>query len=190
MEQRDNLRQAPPGHSDGTATGAARDCRRAHRPGAHFAAPDRMQRPPAIRRAAALQKRMQHLQGVVELDAAHGIPRAPDAGTQAPARAERRRRRLEGAIRRVRQRETGRRAQLRRAMTCRSTGCARACARRFEQVNTLMARQGQLIETVAINELKARGERLEALPDAGSLCGRRQLRPRDEIAGDGGGGGR
>jgi hypothetical protein len=29
------------------------------------------------------------------------------------------------------------------------------------QVNTLMARQGQLIETVAVNELKARGERLE-----------------------------
>jgi hypothetical protein len=29
------------------------------------------------------------------------------------------------------------------------------------QVNTLMARQGQLIETVAINELKSRGERLE-----------------------------
>jgi tetratricopeptide (TPR) repeat protein len=31
----------------------------------------------------------------------------------------------------------------------------------LEQVNTLMARQGQLIETVAINELKSRGERLE-----------------------------
>ena len=31
----------------------------------------------------------------------------------------------------------------------------------LEQVNTLIARQGQLIETVAINELKARGERLE-----------------------------
>jgi hypothetical protein len=30
------------------------------------------------------------------------------------------------------------------------------------QVNTLIAQQGQLIETVAINELKARGERLEA----------------------------
>ncbi|MGH7463218.1 MAG: hypothetical protein ACREMA_19600, partial [Longimicrobiales bacterium] len=29
------------------------------------------------------------------------------------------------------------------------------------QMNTLMARQGQLIETVAINELKTRGERLE-----------------------------
>jgi hypothetical protein len=31
----------------------------------------------------------------------------------------------------------------------------------LQQVNTLMARQGQLIETVAINELKKRGERLE-----------------------------
>ena len=31
----------------------------------------------------------------------------------------------------------------------------------LQQVNTLMARQGQLIETVAVNELKARGERLE-----------------------------
>jgi len=31
----------------------------------------------------------------------------------------------------------------------------------LEQVNTLMARQGQLIETVAVNELKTRGERLE-----------------------------
>ena len=31
----------------------------------------------------------------------------------------------------------------------------------LQQVNTLMARQGQLIETVAINELKTRGERLE-----------------------------
>jgi hypothetical protein len=31
----------------------------------------------------------------------------------------------------------------------------------LQQVNTLMARQGQLIETVAINELKMRGERLE-----------------------------
>ena len=31
----------------------------------------------------------------------------------------------------------------------------------LQQVNTLMARQGHLIETVAINELKARGERLE-----------------------------
>jgi hypothetical protein len=30
------------------------------------------------------------------------------------------------------------------------------------QVNTLMARQGQLIETVAIEELQARGQRLEA----------------------------
>jgi hypothetical protein len=32
----------------------------------------------------------------------------------------------------------------------------------LEQVNTLQARQGHLIETVAISELKARGERLEA----------------------------
>jgi hypothetical protein len=32
----------------------------------------------------------------------------------------------------------------------------------LEQVNTLLARQGHLIETVAISELKARGERLEA----------------------------
>ncbi len=32
----------------------------------------------------------------------------------------------------------------------------------LQQVDTLVARQGQLIETVAINELKARGERLEA----------------------------
>jgi tetratricopeptide (TPR) repeat protein len=31
----------------------------------------------------------------------------------------------------------------------------------LQQVNTLMARQGQLIETVAINELKTRGQRLE-----------------------------
>jgi tetratricopeptide (TPR) repeat protein len=31
----------------------------------------------------------------------------------------------------------------------------------LQQVDTLIARQGQLIETVAINELKARGERLE-----------------------------
>ena len=31
----------------------------------------------------------------------------------------------------------------------------------LQQVNTLMARQGRLIETVAINELKTRGERLE-----------------------------
>jgi hypothetical protein len=31
----------------------------------------------------------------------------------------------------------------------------------LQQVNTLMARQGELIETVAINELKTRGERLE-----------------------------
>jgi hypothetical protein len=31
----------------------------------------------------------------------------------------------------------------------------------LQQVNTLMARQGDLIETVAINELKTRGERLE-----------------------------
>lgn len=31
----------------------------------------------------------------------------------------------------------------------------------LQQVNKLMARQGQLIETVAINELKTRGERLE-----------------------------
>src|SRR5262249_38531707 len=31
----------------------------------------------------------------------------------------------------------------------------------LQQVNTLMARQGNLIETVAISELKARGERLE-----------------------------
>jgi hypothetical protein len=31
----------------------------------------------------------------------------------------------------------------------------------LQQVNTLMARQGELIETVAINELKRRGERLE-----------------------------
>jgi hypothetical protein len=31
----------------------------------------------------------------------------------------------------------------------------------LQQVNTLMARQGELIETVAINELKNRGERLE-----------------------------
>jgi hypothetical protein len=31
----------------------------------------------------------------------------------------------------------------------------------IEQVNTLMSRQGDLIETVAISELKARGERLE-----------------------------
>jgi hypothetical protein len=31
----------------------------------------------------------------------------------------------------------------------------------LQQVDTLMARQGQLIETVAINELKARGQRLE-----------------------------
>ncbi len=30
------------------------------------------------------------------------------------------------------------------------------------QVNTLLARQGNLIETVAISELKSRGERLEA----------------------------
>jgi uncharacterized coiled-coil DUF342 family protein len=32
----------------------------------------------------------------------------------------------------------------------------------LEQVNTLLAQQGHLIETVAISELKARGERLEA----------------------------
>ncbi len=31
----------------------------------------------------------------------------------------------------------------------------------LQQVNTLMSRQGHLIETVAISELKARGERLE-----------------------------
>ena len=31
----------------------------------------------------------------------------------------------------------------------------------LQEVNTLIARQGQLIETVAINELKARGQRLE-----------------------------
>ena len=31
----------------------------------------------------------------------------------------------------------------------------------LQRVNTLLARQGQLIETVAVNELKARGERLE-----------------------------
>jgi predicted negative regulator of RcsB-dependent stress response len=31
----------------------------------------------------------------------------------------------------------------------------------LQQVDTLMARQGQLIETVAVNELKARGQRLE-----------------------------
>jgi hypothetical protein len=31
----------------------------------------------------------------------------------------------------------------------------------LQEVNTLIARQGQLIETVATNELKARGQRLE-----------------------------
>ena len=45
-----------------------------------------------------------------------------------------------------------------------------------------MARQGHVLETVAINELKARRERLVELADAGPLRGRRQLRPRDDGA--------
>ena len=47
------------------------------------------------------------------------------------------------------------------ATTCRSNGSASA-SRRLQRVDNLMARQGHMIETVAINQLKARRERLVA----------------------------
>jgi tetratricopeptide (TPR) repeat protein len=49
----------------------------------------------------------------------------------------------------------------------------------LEKVTLLMARQGHLLETVAIRELQARARTARLLPVAGTLCGGRQLRPRD-----------
>ncbi len=58
----------------------------------------------------------------------------------------------------------------------------------LQQVNTLMARQGQLIETVAINELKTRGERLETYQTQARYAVADSYDRATKVQGGGGGG--
>jgi len=60
----------------------------------------------------------------------------------------------------------------------------------LEQVNTLMARQGELIETVAIDELKKRGERLETYQTQARYAVADSYDRATKTQGAGGGGGR
>src|SRR4029453_975259 len=99
------------------------------------------------------------------------VPRAADCGTCALERTEYSCRRSHPAVRRFRQGEAGGDAQLWRIRRpdLTAVGYAVQISRLRERVGEaqqrvemLMARQGHMIETVAINQLQARRERMVA----------------------------
>ena len=96
------------------------------------------------------------------LAAGDRVPRAADRGPCAPERAECADRGAHAPVRRLRQDAAGGDAQLRRIRRRRSAGSASASTDALQRVDLLMARQGQMIETVAINQLEARRKRLVA----------------------------
>ena len=131
---------------------------------------------------AALQERVAAPEGRSDLALANRVSAAPDPGSQAPARAEAAHRRSHRAIRDLRPDETGSRAQLCRLRRA-DQQAAHTVGEALEQVDMLEARQGDLIETVAINELKARAERLEAYQSQARYAVADSYDPRDEGAG-------
>ena len=84
---------------------------------------------------------------------------------------------LKATVRRVRQDAAGGDAQLRRIRRRIARLRDRVDAA-LQRVTIVMARQGHVIETVAINQLEARRERLVAQQTQARYARRRQLRPR------------